>query len=492
MVDNSRVKGNQYRKLGKDTLIFAISNFSSKILVFLLLPLYTSCLTTEEYGIVDLINNLVNILFPILTLSIIEGILRFSFEKDVSRSEIVSIAVFSYLSSSVLLCAATPIAFLIGGTIWKHWLWILLVFNGYCLSSTLSYYLRGINEARYVAIQGVVQTVLTVVGNIVVLVVLKKGMQGYIFSLITSYYATAFFIIIFTKVYKDFKTFAINKRLFKEMMSYCVPMIPSKVAWWMNNSLDKYYIIFFCGIGTSGVYSVAHKIPSILSVFTEIFNQAWQISAIEIYTASNDDHTMYSKVHLYYIYFSILCASFLILLSKLLGKMLFANDFFVAWKYVPILIVAAVFASLSGFYHSIFRAAKMSKQLAITVVAGTGVNILLNTILVPLFDAYGAAVATVIGFLVEWIISYRYTLRIVDLSINPKKIIFLFCCLGLECLITILSVNNSLFIIVDIILIIVIIIITKNELYEIANKILYLINKRITTRKPANKKSSGK
>ena len=71
---------NRYKKLTSDTLIFAISNFSSKVLVILLLPLYTNCLTTTEYGVVDLINYITNVLFQILSISLIEGFLRFAYD----------------------------------------------------------------------------------------------------------------------------------------------------------------------------------------------------------------------------------------------------------------------------------------------------------------------------------------------------------------------------------------------------------------------------
>lgn len=476
MEDNNKEK-NQYKKLGKDTLIFAISNFSSKILVFLLLPLYTSFLSTEEYGIVDLINNIVTILFPILTFSIIEGILRFSYDKDVKKNEIISIALGSIIFSSLFLCAATPIAYIIGKDIWRNWGWILLVFSGYCLSTTVSYYLRGINQSRFVAIHGVVQTILTVLGNIIFLVVLRFGMSGYVLSIIISYYTTSIFMIVYTKIYKDFKSFWINVALLRDMMSYCIPMIPSKIAWWMNNSLDKYYIIFFRGLGSSGLYSVAHKIPSILSVFTEIFNQAWQISAIEIYTNKTGQEDMYSKVHTYYIYFSTLCASILIMASQLLGKLLFAKDFFVAWKYVPILIIAAVFSGLSGFYHSIFRAAKMSKQLGITVIFGTVLNIIFNTILVPSFGAFGAAIATVIGFVVEWVISYIYALKVVNLPVMIRKIVFIFLLLIVECLITIIYNVNYYYLIADTIIIMIIVFFMRKELIDIISRFITFAKK---------------
>ena len=70
------------QKLFKDTSLFAISNFASKILIFFFTPLYTRVLSTEEYGIADLIVSSVNFIYPLLTLSIAEGTLRFAMDKS--------------------------------------------------------------------------------------------------------------------------------------------------------------------------------------------------------------------------------------------------------------------------------------------------------------------------------------------------------------------------------------------------------------------------
>ena len=83
---------NQYKYLMKNTGILTLSNFSSKILVFLLVPLYTSTLATSEYGIYDLVLSTIQLLFPLLTLNIADGVMRFSMEKSHEKNEIISIA----------------------------------------------------------------------------------------------------------------------------------------------------------------------------------------------------------------------------------------------------------------------------------------------------------------------------------------------------------------------------------------------------------------
>ena len=85
MNDNKKIK-----TLAKDTGLFAISNFGSKILVFLLTPLYTSILTTEEYGIADLITTTIGFIYPILTLAIADATIRYALDKETDKKKVLN------------------------------------------------------------------------------------------------------------------------------------------------------------------------------------------------------------------------------------------------------------------------------------------------------------------------------------------------------------------------------------------------------------------
>src|SRR5690554_2639165 len=80
----------RYKTLYKNTLIFTISNFTSKLLGFFMLPLYTRVLSREEFGTADLIVLTVGLLLPLLTLSISEGVLRFTLDEKVNKMQVFS------------------------------------------------------------------------------------------------------------------------------------------------------------------------------------------------------------------------------------------------------------------------------------------------------------------------------------------------------------------------------------------------------------------
>ena len=98
------------KTLVKDTGLFAISTFGSQILVFLLTPLYTSILATEEYGIADLIFSTVVFVYPILTLAISEATLRFAIEKDENKNKVFTNSIWFVIMSTLLLLILTPVS----------------------------------------------------------------------------------------------------------------------------------------------------------------------------------------------------------------------------------------------------------------------------------------------------------------------------------------------------------------------------------------------
>ena len=87
------------KDLAKNTLIITIGRISTQFITFLLLPLYTALLTTEEYGTVDLITTLVQLFIPIVSLMIDQGVFRYllSSENENTKKEVISNAFFLLL-----------------------------------------------------------------------------------------------------------------------------------------------------------------------------------------------------------------------------------------------------------------------------------------------------------------------------------------------------------------------------------------------------------
>lgn len=97
-------------------------------------------------------------------------------------------------------------------------------------------------------------------------------------------------------------------------------------------------VTFILGISANGLLSVSYKIPQIINTIQGIFTQAWQISAIKEY-GSSDTADFYGKTFIVINLMMCIVCSFLIFMTRPLAYILYANDFYEAWKYVPFLLV---------------------------------------------------------------------------------------------------------------------------------------------------------
>lgn len=409
------VGDSKYKSLFTNTIAFTISNFASKILVFLLIPLYTSVLSTEEYGIADLITNTINVLYPLLTLAIMEATLRFAFDSDVSKDEVLSNSLVIIGIGELAIIGVWPLISHINDTLSSYWGWFCVIFLGHNLHQVLTQFTKGIGKTKVFAISGVIQTIIIIVSNIIGLLFLKLGLNAYLFSIAAGYYLTEVYLIVASKI--RLKTFSINKELLKKMLAFSIPMIPNMVAWWVSTSADKYIIIWYLGIPISGIYGASYKIPSIMTMFTSIFTSAWTISAIE--NVNQKDNAQFHKtVYDFFNAANIIVCMGLMLFSQLLARFLFKKDFFEAWHCVPMLLVAYVFAGLGGFMASSFRAAKHTKGLLSSTLIGAITNIILNFYFIKYYGIMGAAFTTMLGFAVTFYIRSFSMKKIIDIHVN--------------------------------------------------------------------------
>ncbi len=408
-------------KLASDTTAFAISRFASRAITFLLLPLYTSVLSTAEYGVSDAILTTINLLSPILTLCISESILRMTFEIDYKRNELFWSATVFLLIGTILLCSCTVFANNLNISFRDYWWDFVIIYALYNFDQNISYFARALNKVRVIAIVGVIQTVVIVSCNILFLLILKTGLYGYFLSTIFGYIVAIIFNIVLGRLYKYFFPLKVNISLVKKMLIYSVPLVITSIAWWINTSADKYMIEYFLGVDQRGIYAVAYKIPLIMTTITTIFTDSWRLTAYE--DNSDEFPTFFSSVLNKLFGVCTLICSVLVISSEGLAKILFAKDFFVAWTCVPFLLMAFVFSTLSGYLASLFTKNKLTAKMSISTVVGCLVNISLNTILIPIFGTNAAGFTTFVAFFVTWMIRLTQSKRIIKMDIKNVNFI---------------------------------------------------------------------
>lgn len=424
----------KYRDLSKNTLIFTISNFGSMFISFFLVPLYTAVLTTGEYGQVDLMTTTSRLLIPVLTLNVQDAVLRYSLDENYRKEDVLAVSSRTILVSSMFMALIMGLMtnFNIVNITNNYLIFLFCAYLMGTVHNSLTMYLRATDKMRVIGVCGGVNTFIACIANIVLLLVVKLGVNGYMLAYISGTFVANIGMFIFGDVWKDLKVGKWKTRVAKSMFAYGIPLVANSIAWWINNASDRYILTFFCGTALNGVYSVSYKIPSILSMIQTTFYNAWSVSAITEYDKNDNDGFIGNVFSLYTIACIIFCSG-IMLFNIFIARIVYSNDFFEAWRYVPLLLVGTVFNGLGLFIGCIFTAVKRTKDISSTTIIGAIINTALNFALIPTIGATGAAFATLVGYFVVFAVRLFRLKQIVKMKVNWIPIVISLAVLGVQC-----------------------------------------------------------
>lgn len=469
-------KQNKYTYLAKNTILFTISSFGSKLLSFFLVPFYTAVLSTQDYGTADLITTTASLLVFVFTLNIADSVLRFAIEQKNNPEEILNFGLKVLLVGSIILAFLLLILRYLKCINWPDYCYIFLFLTFFtsAMNGILANYLRAIDKIRAVAVSGIITTATMICCNLLFLLVLHTGVIGYMISSILGYIMSIIYsmFVIRKKLVLVFKSNC-SKKIGIVMCQYSIPLIFNGIAWWMNSSIDKYFITAICGVGINGIYAVSQKIPSILSMANTVFGQAWNLSAIKEFDSEDKDGFFANTYSIYNAGLVIIC-SILILINLPLAQILFSNDFFSAWQYSSPLLISIVFSSMSSFLGCIFSAVKDSKIFAVSTITAAIINISLNALMIPPLGALGAAIATLISFVSVWLIRYICAKKYIRLKIKLLRDCIAYSLLILQVVLE--HLQNHLYM-GQILILMVLLILYKSYLIKIIKRIFEITRK---------------
>ena len=401
-------------------MLFAIGSFAQKMMSFVFVPFYTAVLSTSDYGISDLILTLCNMLWPFFTLLINDAVLRFCLDKKADKRQVVSIGIYINIVGTMLMLIVSPIVVHAADLQGYEW-YFIAYYIAFMLNSFFSYALRGLELTKLFSVTGVINTGIAISCNLLFLVVFKLGLKGYLLSFIIAYTATSIVQFVLGNFRKFIiNPFKINREFLLEMIKYSVPLVPNSISWWLSNSANKVILSQVCGVAANGLYSVAFKIPSIITVCSSIFSNAWQISAVDGF-GSEENRRYFSDIYYKYSTVCMYLVSAIIVFNKLICKILFSNDFYYAWVFVPVLVYAVSYQIMSGFLGTIYTTAKKTKMVFISTVIAAVSNIVLSSVLIPRMEGMGAAISTCISYFIIWIIRVFDSRKIMVLDVDWRR-----------------------------------------------------------------------
>ena len=409
----------RYKTLAKNTAVFAIGSFGSKILSLMLNNLYTKHIEPSEFYTKNLLEMTALFLLPVFTFSLTEAIIRFGLDRQYDKKRIFTTCTFLTLGGLVLMAVIVPFLRLVpyfaplGGYVILLTVYVITS----ALRSLCSQFVRARELVKLYSFDGILTTLMLFVFSVVFISVLDMGVKGFMLSVILSDLCSAIFLFTFAGLKKYISHDSFDMKLGKSMLKFTLPLIPTIVMWTIVTFSDQIFIGSMesdravLGKASAGLYAAAAKIPNLISMLSAVFFQAWNMSAITEHD-SPERSSFYENVYKFYESVLFAGAAGLLFCIKPVSSILINSSEFAEYGtvyiYTPLLVLAAVFNCMNEFLFGVYTASKHTKNAFFTTLVTCITNLVLNYFLIPVMGIQGAALATLLSYLL------CYCIRIID------------------------------------------------------------------------------
>lgn len=397
-------------KLFKNTALYTLGNFIPSAVGFILLPIYSVYLTPSEYGIVASMTVLSSFLLIIMTLGIERAIPRLYFDYPTQKEKeqyISSLSLFILISSTIILL----LVFIFSNQVQKIYCsipfspyYVLMILFTYFSTFSLvpKLYMRVNENAKSFVLYSLLQFVIRVLFILLFIIEFKRQSEGMLMGQLIAVGSTAVLLSIFA--FRKYLIFNISLINIKKSLRFSIPILPMLFLAWITNLSDRIFIERYINLNELGIYSMASAIVAVLLLLTSSFEQAYEpyffqkASTIKENIDKVKKHLQ--KINTAYIII-IMTISFLICLFSKEFVLLFLNNKYSNVAGILPLLVLGTYVSLFGSVMNkyIYQSKNTQYMLYVTII-GAAIKLLFNFILIKDFGIYGAAIGTVITYIV--------------------------------------------------------------------------------------------
>lgn len=417
------LSSSKYKKLGVNIGLFAINAVATRLVTFLLVPLYTAFMTSSEYGITDMSLTVISLVTPLATLAAADAIVRFIVGDRANAGAYAFLGLAVTFVSIVLVAALAPILKLdVFGGLGNYGGWFVLAYATNALLQVFGSIARGLGRIRLIPICAGVSSLITCVLAVVLIGFMGMTVDGYFISVSVGPLVAIFIYSIAggigNVVFEGSRALLSMrgrlqriKRFGSPMLRYALPLIPNSLFWWVGTSISRFFITGMVGISASGLFAAAGKIPNLLNTVYSIFQQAWQLSAFQE-SKSKDLEGFFSTVfRTLQAGMTILCA-LVSFLAPWIASVFLHGEFYAAWPMISILLIANLMNVFNSFYGTVYTTTMHTGYIMRTTVVGAITCVLLTPAFVSLVGVYGACAASAVSnasvFLMRAIDSRKY------------------------------------------------------------------------------------
>jgi O-antigen/teichoic acid export membrane protein len=429
----------------KDIGVYGFSGILVRMISFLLIPFYVRVLTTEDYGIIDLITIVSSISGVVLSLELYQAIARFfpgceEKQKHTYASTGLYFYLFSYLLFAVIfLLNAKPVSEFIFNVSGKEGIFKLAIVS-IVITSIFHYFqnlLRYSLKSIKYSISNILFSLATISFSIFFVMFRQKGLEGVYLGQIVGGCIGLLLTIYFNHRYISL---SLNIPVLKKMLRFSIPLVWSGLAVYSLTYIDRILIQRFLSLSELGIYAVSFRIASIPLVFMGIVNSSFVPLVYNKYKNS-DIKSELEKIYRYVFFIGFAGITFLSIFSVELLGIITTPEYLQAYRIMPFLLLSGFLMQFANMFLGLNLAEK-TNIIAYIYVLGFIVSLAFNFVLIPQLGIFGAAITSSFVALIIFSLQLYFSQKHFYIEIKYQPL--LFCAL-----ISIIAASSVYFIKID-------------------------------------------
>lgn len=389
--------------LVKNTFILGLGMLLPKAASFIILPILTNTdyFSEGEMGLYDIISVLVSLLLPAVTLQIQTAAFRFLIEERGNEEKenkiITNILIFTIPVSAAALVISFFCLFMFGIT---ERILVCTYFFLDVYVSTLRQIARGLSKNKDYSISAILGAGGRLLFTLIFVRIIRMGLEGATEGLVISVAIEAVYISIRLRILQRFDLSLFDRKSIRQMLKYSWPMVPNSMSMWVMRMSDRLIITFALGPEVNGIYTVANKIPSLITVAQSTFSMAWQENA-SLVSKDEDADAYYTMM--FRAVFDFMAGAFAVVMAftpLLFVILVHSSSYQEAYVQMPILLLGMFFFTITGYLGGIYVAYKKTTSVGVTTMVAAACNLIINLALIYFIGLYAASISTLVSYIV--------------------------------------------------------------------------------------------
>lgn len=400
------------QKVLLNSIIYIFSNVAIKGLSFLLLPLYTTKLTAEEYGLTGIINNFISVALIIVSFDVQVAVSKFyiaySEDKETISRIVGTLYCFIFISGVLFLIVSFflrnslvtivfgrisffPVVFL---TI------ITILFN--CIYSVNQSLFQIMQDAKKEMIFNGVLFLSTFLLNYTFVAIIGLGVTGVIISSFLAYFVYLFVTVHYLKKKKLIRI-CLDLKLLRSCLKYSIPLIPHNLASSITPLVSNVLIKNHFNFGTVGSFTLASKFGVICDIVQGSINKAY---TPYLFRKLKEGKSNLSQEIIEITEMIIYINGFVFILVNLFAKeaihLLSNGNYPDVWEIVPLITMVYLVKIPYHFYiGTLFYFPETSRKIFFSTILAAVTNIYFSFVLIPKFGINGSVYADIIAMMIR-------------------------------------------------------------------------------------------